>query len=402
MNGEDKRKVKVGIAIAAFTILFFLTLQNLNKLSGVFSFLINAITPFVIGIAIAFVLNLLMVAIEGKLLNHIDDKRFPKLKKFKRPVAVIVTVIIFLGIVSALMSFIIPQLGENIKKLSDNITTYIPALQSFAETTLVKFGINTDLTETITKFLTNISNTLLNLIGSAVPKIFDITKAITSGLFNIILGFVISIYLLFSKEILLNQAKRIIYAFMPKTGADYTTHVYRLIKTSFSGFVTGQLTEAVIVGMLCFIGMSIFNMEYALLISVIIGVTNMIPIIGPIIGAVPGVLIMLMVNPMTAVWFALFIFILQQLESSLIYPRVVGDSIGLPGIWVLFAITLGGALFGFTGILLGVPAFAVIYTLVKEHTLVMEQFKAGEFGVVESKEVESVEAETNEPIEETS
>lgn len=401
MNSEDKRKVKVGIAIAAFTILFYLTLQNLDKLSGTFSFLMNAITPFIIGIAIAFVLNLLMVIFEEKLLSRIDDKRFPKLKKFKRPVAVIVTVIITLGIVSALVSFIIPQLSENVKKLSDNITTYIPALQSFAETSLAKLGLDTDLTQTITDFLTNFSNTILNFIGSAVPKIFEITKAITAGLFNIILGFVISIYLLFSKEILLRQAKRIIYAFMPKTGADYTKHVYRLVKTSFSGFVTGQLTEAVIVGMLCFIGMSIFNMEYALLISVIIGITNMIPIIGPFIGAVPGVLIMLMVNPMTAVWFALFIFILQQLESSLIYPRVVGDSIGLPGIWVLFAITLGGALFGFGGILLGVPAFAVIYTLIKEHTTVMEQFKAGEFEPT-SKEVENIEAETIEPIKKTS
>ena len=132
----------------------------------------------------------------------------------------------------------------------------------------------------------------------------------------------------------------------------------------FSGFVSGQLTEAVILGVLCFLGMSLFGMEYALLISVIIGLTNIIPIFGPIIGTVPGALILLMVEPMKAVWFVVFIVVLQQIESNLIYPKVVGGSIGLPGIWVMFSVLIGGSLFGLPGVLLGVPTFAVIYTLI--------------------------------------
>lgn len=368
MSQEDKRKIKIGIAIAAFAIVFYLFLQNFGKVIVFGSYVVGLFDAFIIGLCFAFVLNLFMTMFEEKLLSKVNEKKHPHFKRFKRPISVAVTILLFLGLVTALFSFIIPQLAESIKTLVNNFPSYIKSLESFANTTLNKFGISADLNETITSYLTDFSDMIMKFLGNSVPKIFETTMNFTSGIVNTFLGFIIGIYMLSSKESLLLNSKRVLYAFVPTKGADYFMHIYRVVKLRFSGFVTGQLTEAVIIGVLCFVGMNMFGMQYALLISVIIGVTNMIPIIGPIVGAVPGALIMLMIDPMKAVWFVVFIVVLQQLESNLIYPKVVGDSIGLPGIWVLFAIMLGGALFGLPGVLLGVPTFAVIYTLVGEIT----------------------------------
>lgn len=232
---------------------------------------------------------------------------------------------------------------------------------------LSNFGVSTDISTAFTNFVSSFSDTIITYITGKVPKILEATASITTGVVNVFLGFVIGIYMIVTKERLIRTLKNLIYAYSPKRTADYISHVYYHVNFCFTGFVSGQLTEAVILGLLCFFGMTIFNMQYALLISVIIGVTNIIPIIGPIIGAIPGALIMLMIDPMKAVWFVLFIIVLQQLESNLIYPRVVGNSIGLPGIWVIFAIILGGGLFNFAGVLLGVPTFAVVYSLIAEN-----------------------------------
>lgn len=366
MNSEDKRKVRVGIAIAAFAITFYLFLQNFSKVTATFKYFIDIFKAFIIGLCIAFVLNLLMNFFEKKVFHKVDLKKHPKFKRWKRPLSIILTLIIVLGIVTGLIWFIIPQLVESAKTLAGNMQSYITSLENFANKILNQFGISADINETINSVLTDVSTSIVTYIGNAVPKIFEVTSNITSGIINVFLGFVIGIYMLAGKETLLKNCKKTLYAFFPKKAADYSVHVYQLVKDRFTGFVTGQLTEAVILSVLCFIGMTIFRMEYALLISVIIGITNMVPIVGPIIGAIPGALIMLMIDPIKALWFIIYIIVLQQVESNIIYPKVVGDSIGLPGIWVIFAIMLGGELFGFAGIILGVPAFAVLYTLLNE------------------------------------
>jgi predicted PurR-regulated permease PerM len=366
MNSEDKRKVKVGIAIAAFAILFYLTLQNFSKVTAGFNYVIGIFTAFIIGLCIAFVLNLLMTFFEKKVFHKIDPKKHPLFARAKRPICILITLIIVLSILTGLIWFIIPQLISSATTLANNIPDYLKSLEAYANSVLNDFGISADINKTINSFITDISSTVLTFVSGAIPKILEVTSNITTGVVNIFLGFIIGIYMLAGKETLLKNCKKTLYAFVPKKGADYSLHVYQLVKVRFSGFVTGQLTEAFILAVLCFIGMTLFRMQYALLISVIIGVTNMVPIIGPIIGAIPGAIIMLMIDPMKALWFIIYIIVLQQLESNIIYPKIVGDSIGLPGIWVIFAIMLGGELFGFAGILLGVPAFAVIYTLLNE------------------------------------
>lgn len=374
MPQEDKRKIKIGIAVAAFAIVFYLSIQNFSKVLDLIGFVMNLFSAFIIGLCVAFVLNLFMTFFEKRVLSHINGRKHPRFARMKRPIAIIVTVIVVLTIIGGLFAFIIPQLADSVKTLIANVPEYIKSLENFANETLSKFGISADLNETLTSYLTEITDAVLNFLSYSLPKIFQGTINFTSGVVNAFLGFIVGLYMLSGKEILLANSKKVLYAFVPRSGADYFMHVYRIAKQRFSGFVTGQLTEAVIIGVLCFLGMKLFRMEYALLISVIIGVTNMIPIIGPIVGAVPGALIMLMVKPIQALWFVLFIILLQQLESNLIYPKVVGDSIGLPGIWVLFAITIGGSLFGLPGVLLGVPTFAVIYTLISE--IVQARLKA--------------------------
>lgn len=366
MNKDEKSKIKVGIIIAASAIIIYLLLQNLSTVSNALTTLLGLFSSFIGGIGIAFVLNILMCFFEKRVYSK--AKWFSKHKKFLRPASLVTTIIVFIGILTALISFIIPQFVDSAKTLAENFQGYLASMNAFFNSVAARFGISGNLNEMITEVLTSLSDYIITFITTAAPKIITTTVNITSGILNVFIAFIFAIYMLASKETLLRGAKKVLFAFTPLKVADYTTNVYRLVKVRFTGFVTGQLTEAVIMGVLCFLGMSLFGMEYALLISVIVGFTNMIPIVGPIIGAIPGALIMLMVDPMMALWFVIFIIVLQQLESNIIYPKVVGDSIGLPGIWVLFAIIVGGNLFGFFGILLGVPVLAVIYSLVSTHT----------------------------------
>ena len=366
MNSDDKRKVKIGILIALFTVVLYLGLQHMDVVVKMAGFLVSLVSPFIYGVCIAFVLNLLMKLLETKVFKKLNEKRNPKWEKARRPVCLAITILLFLGFLTALVYFLIPQLALSVKTLVNNIPTYLESLQTWANGFLAQIGVSTNINEAITGFLTQFSDSILTYLGDMVPKVVQTTVDVTSGIFNAFFGFVIAIYMLASKEALLRGCRRVLYAYLPLRGADYCTHAYRVVKQRFTGFVPGQLTEAVILGTLCFIGMTIFRMPYALLISIIIGITNIVPIIGPILGTIPGALIMLMIEPMQAVWFVLFIVILQQIESNLIYPRVVGDSLGLPGIWVMFSVLVGGGLFGLPGVLLGVPCFSVIYTLFAE------------------------------------
>lgn len=364
MNHPDYQKVKTGILIAAFTVLFYLGLQHIDVVMQGGQFVLSLFSPFLIGICFAFVLNLLMRLYTDRVFAGLNRKNHPKWNKLRKPVCIILTVLTFLGILTALIAFIIPQLMDSVTTLGSNLSGYLRDLETFANRFLTKWGFSTSINQGITDFLTRFSDNLVQYLSSAVPAIFQTTVNVTSAILNLFLGFVISIYILASRDKLLRNLKEITYAVLPPKGAAYAQEVAVLANARFSGFVSGQLTEAVILGVLCFLGMSLFGMEYALLISMIIGLTNVIPIFGPIIGTIPGALILLMVEPMKAVWFVIFIVVLQQIESNLIYPRVVGGSIGLPGIWVMFSVLIGGSLFGLPGVLLGVPTFAVIYTLI--------------------------------------
>lgn len=366
MAPEDKRKIKVGICIAAFTVLFYVTLQNIGLVLNTARFLLRVLSPFLYGVCIAFVLNIPLRFFENRVFRKMGNSKKVFWRKARRPISVVIVLLLFLGLVAGLISIVIPQLDSSLQSLSLNVKQYITNLESAGDSFLSNLGITLNLAEFLTEMAGRFSEQMAAFVSESLPKLVDSATAVLILVTNLLIGFVVAVYMLLSKERLLRSIKAMIYAYIPQKAADYIAHIYHVSMDRLTGFVSGQLTESVILGALCYIGMSIFRMDYALLISLIVGITNVVPIVGPIVGAIPGALIMLMIHPMKMVWFVVYIIVLQQVEANFIYPKVVGSSIGLPGFWVLFAVLVGGSLFSLPGVLLGVPFFAVFYTLISE------------------------------------
>lgn len=358
-------KFKENILIATYSLFLAFLLINFVNIIGFLGELISIIKPFIIGLGIAFVINLLVKIYENKLIPTLDKKN--RLAKSKRGIALIMSLTTLAVLIWLLLAFVIPQLIDSMKILVESIPGYMKSLENLVMPYVSETKFLSSIWENIVVAWKDILQFASQFVGQSISGIVNTTFSITNGVYTIIISFVISIYMIISKEELIFGVKKITYVLFGKKNAEKIIKIGRLTNTTFSKFIGGQCMEAIIVGILCFIGMLILRMPYPLLISVIIGATNMIPIFGPFIGTIPSAFILLMVDPSKALWFIVFIIILQQIESGLIYPRVVGGSIGLSAIWVLFAITIGGELFGLIGMLLGVPTVAVIYVLVKDN-----------------------------------
>lgn len=358
-------KFKENILIATYSLFLAFLLINFVNIIGFLGELISIIKPFIIGLGIAFVINLLVKIYENKLIPTLDKKN--RLAKSKRGIALIMSLTTLAVLIWLLLAFVIPQLIDSMKILVESIPGYMKSLENLVMPYVSETKFLSSIWENIVVAWKDILQFASQFVGQSISGIVNTTFSITNGVYTIIISFVISIYMIISKEELIFGVKKITYVLFGKKNAEKIIKIGRLTNTTFSKFIGGQCMEAIIVGVLCFIGMLILRMPYPLLISVIIGATNMLPIFGPFIGTIPSAFILLMVDPSKALWFIVFIIILQQIESGLIYPRVVGGSIGLSAIWVLFAITIGGELFGLIGMLLGVPTVAVIYGLVKDN-----------------------------------
>lgn len=358
-------KFKENILIATYSLFLAFLLINFVNIIGFLGELISIIKPFIIGLGIAFVINLLVKIYENKLIPTLDKKN--RLAKSKRGIALIMSLTTLAVLIWLLLVFVIPQLIDSMKILVESIPGYMKSLENLVMPYVSETKFLSSIWENIVVAWKDILQFASQFVGQSISGIVNTTFSITNGVYTIIISFVISIYMIISKEELIFGVKKITYVLFGKKNAEKIIKIGRLTNTTFSKFIGGQCMEAIIVGVLCFIGMLILRMPYPLLISVIIGATNMLPIFGPFIGTIPSAFILLMVDPSKALWFIVFIIILQQIESGLIYPRVVGGSIGLSAIWVLFAITIGGELFGLIGMLLGVPTVAVIYGLVKDN-----------------------------------
>lgn len=358
-------KFKENILIATYSIFLAFLLINFVNIIGFLGELISIIKPFIIGLGIAFVINLLVKIYENKLIPTLDKKN--RLAKSKRGIALIMSLTTLAVLIWLLLAFVIPQLIDSMKILVESIPGYMKSLENLVMPYVSETKFLSSIWENIVVAWKDILQFASQFVGQSISGIVNTTFSITNGVYTIIISFVISIYMIISKEELIFGVKKITYVLFGKKNAEKIIKIGRLTNTTFSKFIGGQCMEAIILGILCFIGMLILRMPYPLLISVIIGATNMLPIFGPFIGTIPSTFILLMVDPSKALWFIVFIIILQQIESGLIYPRVVGGSIGLSAIWVLFAITIGGELFGLIGMLLGVPTVAVIYGLVKDN-----------------------------------
>ena len=312
--------------------------------------------------------------------KHIHPLELLKVpKKNKTParapfvLACITTYLITIAILAAIIGFVIPQLYDSIKLFGSNLNVYIGNFKQYLEENKHHFekflGTDIDLASIIEKMALKFRDFIVNLADnfpSMLSATIGFTSDIISILIDVIFGIAFSVYILLDKEKLKRNSGVIAKFVIKEKHYDHFEKIISMAYTTFSNFITGQLIEAAIVGGLCFLGMTIIGLDYAPLISVIVGVTNLIPIAGPIIGTVPGAFILLLINPMDALWFIIYIIVIQQLDCNFIYPRIVGNKVGLPSLWVLFAITLGGGLAGVVGMILGVPIVSIMYALLSE------------------------------------
>ena len=366
----NKKNIKRILLLVACSIILYWALNNLSTLGKLLGSFFSLFSPLLIGAGIAYVMNLLLKAIER--LWDMALKKAPELwrVKLKRPICLTATILLFLGIIFAIFFILIPRLEEAGSTLIANVPGYITQIQNWWGS-LVDFAAGHGVTlpelsmnvEDATKFISKIlSSDSSNVVNTTI----DITTSILGALVNILLALVFSVYMLAQKETLISQSRRLLLAALPRKAGQRTMHILKLTNNAFSSFVTGQVTEAFILGSLCCIGMLILRLPYALPVSVIISFTALIPIFGAWIGAATGAFLIVFVSPIKALTFLIFLLILQQVEGNLIYPKVVGKSVGLPGLWVLAAVTIGGGIFGMLGMLLGVPICSVIYALVQD------------------------------------
>ncbi|NLE26416.1 MAG: AI-2E family transporter [Clostridiaceae bacterium] len=361
-------KLKGYFLLITYAILLYLAVSNIKSVLAFLSTILVVLSPFIIGIVFAYVLNIIMGFFERHLFNKLTKSKKPFIRKLQRPLSILVTftaVLIFLTIITL---FMVPQLSESILTLKSNMSGYLESLNKFINNLADKYNLTGDIWNEISLNWNEILNKSSQFISAAIPQIYTFTKNLTNGIINIIMGVIVSIYLLAQKEKLIRIMKQFLYAFTPKETATKIVDTGIQANKTFQDFIAGQATEALILGALVLLGMLIFNFPYAVLCSVIIAVTALIPIFGAWIGTIPCVFIILMAQPQKAFWFIVFIVILQQLENNLIYPRVVGNSIGLDGLWVLFSLIVGGSLFGLAGMLVGVPTFAVLYMIIRRIT----------------------------------
>ena len=321
--------------------------------------------PFWIGIIMAFILNMLMVPIN----NFLAAKIFKKNKKPAKAISIVLSYLIFILIIVALLAFVIPELTNSIATFIGNWGTYIEELQDMINDITLKYDIDAvnlnKLTESLTANIEKFANQALAYIGNMVPHVVAFMSNIVGFLFNIIMAVVISANILVYKEKLMSQISRITKAYLPKF-YDWLSKLAVVTADTFRRYVSGQFIEALILGGLCYIGMMIFRFDYALLISTVIAVTALIPVAGAYIGGAVAVILLAIISPIKAIMFLVYLVILQQIETNLIYPRVVGSSLELPGIWVIFAVTVGGGAFGILGILFAVPVMSVAYKFIRE------------------------------------
>ena len=359
----DYKKI---LEIVLIGIGCYWALNNFQIILDIFNSILAVIMPFLLGIMIAFILNVLMIRIEKILSRFILDKKYTS---FKRVISIIVSLLIVIGVIGIIITLIIPELTNAIKVIVKSFPETFEQLQvwinqngnSFPqlETWINSVDLNSIASELSGLFKIG----LTGMLGSTV----DVISMFFTSILNLVVGIVFALYILMSKETLKRQSHKLIDAYIPKRISVKLLEVGTLARTTFSNFVIGQTVEAFILGTLCAVGMAVLNLPYAPMVGSLVGITAFVPIVGAFIGGGIGAFMILTVDQMQALIFIIFLVVLQQLEGDLIYPRVVGSSVGLPSIWVLFAVTVGGGLWGITGMLFSVPVLSVVYALIKGH-----------------------------------
>lgn len=367
-NKENLRKIR---GLILFTIVVLIALWKYTVVLEALAFILGIMFPFLLGAAIAFILNVPMHFLEEKLFYNKKVKDQSWSKKLARPLSLVLTIIIVLGVVSLVIFVVVPKLGGTFMSLGKSIQDFVPKVQIWVEE---MFNNNQDIVAMVNdikidwdKVLNGIMSFFKNGAGSVLGSTFTVAKSIVSGMATFFIAFVFACYILLQKERLNIQIRKIMYAYLKKEYVEKTLDVCSLTYKTFSSFLTGQCVEAVILGAMFVVAMTLFRLPYAMLVGILIAFTALIPIFGAFIGCVVGAFLILMVAPMKALIFVILFLVLQQIEGNLIYPRVVGSSVGLPSIWVLAAVSIGGSLMGIVGMLVFIPIVSVVYTLFRNN-----------------------------------
>ena len=368
----NKNNVKKILGIITFTLVLMAALMNLESVKGGLGFLWGISFPFVMGAAIAFILNIPMSAMERQFAKiQPKNEKFNKIiRKLTRPISIVVSILLVIFIIAVVAGVVIPQLGETFDSIGRSMSRALPKIQRWLEelfkdqSEIVAYIQSIDFNWM--NWLNSIKDFALSGAGSVLSYTMSATMVVVNGVMNFFIGFIFSLYILIQKENLGRQCKKLLTAFCSQRIVDRICYIAALASRTFSKFITGQCVEALILGTMFFVAMTLLRLPYALLVGVLIAFTALIPVVGAFIGCVVGTLLILMVNPMQALVFLIMFFVLQQTEGNLIYPHVVGNSVGLPSMWVLVAVTVGGKLMGVAGMLIFIPLVSVMYTLFRE------------------------------------
>ena len=398
----SKMSIKKIRELIVFTALLVVALWKFDVVLGVLKTIWDIIFPFVLGGAIAFLTNVPMSFLEKKIFEKIKKKN-KIVRKLERPISLILTIVLVVGVIALVMFGVIPQLTRTMGTLVTSINDFIPQMQSWIGEF---FHNNREIMNLVDQIEFDPDQAIkwgISLLGNGAGNMMNTTMSavgsIVSGVATFFIAFSFACYILFQKEKLHVQIRKVFFAFLPRQKADDFLKVCSLTYRTFANFLAGQCLEAVILGSMFVVTLSILKMPYALLIGILIAFTALIPIFGAFIGCAVGSFLIFMVNPQQAILFVIVFLVLQQIEGNLIYPHVVGESVGLPSIWVLAAVTIGGNLMGIVGMLVFIPLLSVLYTIFRE--FVYLRLKKQNIKQVTKTEIEEYTKEEDEDIEET-
>lgn len=372
LSPQKRRELSLWIiGTVTACVLIFLAVENIGLVASAAKWLLGLISPLIIGFAFACILNVPMGFFEGKLWRKTAN---PAPAGLRRPVAFIISLALIIGIIVGIVWLIIPELAGAFGIIVDGVAGFVNTLSAMSVEEVEQMPLGKLLLSVKwDELLSNAQGWLKDQGGSIVNTAFGTISSLVGGVFDFFIALVFSIYILFSKDTLKSQCSRLVRAWLPRGFGEWLIHAASVASLNFRNFVSGQSLEAVILGLLCLVGMLILGMPYAPMVGALVGITALIPVVGSFIGAGVGAFMILTVNPIKSIIFIVFLLVLQQLEGNIIYPRVMGSRVNLPGMWILAAVTVGGGIAGPLGMLLGVPVASTAYVLLKEATAEREK-----------------------------
>ena len=377
----DRKNVRIILLIITFAVVLYTAAQNLAAIYGAVATVWNVFGVVITGLAMAFVLNVPLKLFENRVFYGMSEDRRPYVRKMRRPVSLVCALVVTLGVIVILIAVILPQLTATVAEVASQLPDYINSVVQWLRDFLSGFGITVDALEDfsvdweqvfsdLTTYLkegsANVSESAASAGSSVVSTVTDVGGSVISTVMNTFLGLIVAVYVLAQKERIGHFMKRCIDAFLPHRASSAISRIASMASETFSNFVAGQFTDSCILGVLCYVCMRIFRFPYPEVISVVIGVTSLVPMVGSFIGEVIGALLILIVSPIKALLFIVMVLAIQQVDGAFIYPRIVGKSVGLPGVAVFCAVIVGGNVAGVLGSLLGVPVCALLYALLRE------------------------------------